>query len=153
MVKLILKNVFWGQGPYFRQKSILCWMCITLLQKWGHASRGTVVRRIFSYFIIIVQLFFLRSSLHTSERKFGFFWHISGRMFTAAVKLWKTPLFLGRIVALLCTHKYKNISSFNETKWPWKSAVWIWCISIQFDKINRKKCIKQTRIICRTLNS
>ena len=45
------------------------------------------------------------------ERKFGFFWHISGKMFTAAVKLWNTPFLLGIFLHSQFTH--------NENIWPW----------------------------------
>ena len=79
-------------------------------------------RRIFSYIIIIVAgLFFCFKML---ERKFGFFWHISGKMFTAAVKLWKVPLFLLGFPPPSLLHSKMNCRIISNTSMPSNYSIW-----------------------------
>ena len=111
-----------------RESLFEVWLPLTFFttQLNVHAiAPGSMSRQFFSYFVIII---IVRHSTHTKdeaifllERKFGFFWHISGKMFTAAVKLWNTTLFLLGI--FLHSHNI-NLTLNKKKKLPLPKIPW-----------------------------
>ena len=65
---------FYKIGHYFCEKSVFCWLCNTLLQKWGHANINYTAE--VTYYLATTYAMCTRFTLH-SIVKMPFFAHLS----------------------------------------------------------------------------